>query len=84
MPANQLDKLRALSTIKKVDIHSPMPDFRVPHLKEISEQRRFHASKKTVPQTRFKIANTVFFVCSCAPDRAKTTTNKTGGTRHRE
>jgi len=65
-------------------INSPMPDLRVPHLKEISEQRRFHASKKTVPQIRFKMANTVFFVCSWAPDRANTTTNRTGGTRAKE
>ena len=61
-----------------------MPDLRVPHLKDISEQRRFHDSKKTVDQMRFKTAKTVFFVCSCAPDSAKTTTNRTGGTRDKE
>lgn len=65
-------------------VNSPMPALRVPHLNEISEQRRFHASKNTVPQTRFKIANTVFLVCSCAPDKAKTTTKRTGGTSDNE
>ena len=61
-----------------------MPALRVPHLNEISEQRRFHASKNTVPQIRFKTANTVFLVWSCAPEKAKTTTKRTGGTSDNE